>query len=349
MASEASLGSSALIRGVSLQPDNFLTECKYMLGRVFLPSQTPIRVEAYIKAHQGDAGVVGTDKRMQYSTHLTTPEGKQISLQKRDYHITFQGRLLEAPLILRIIELVLKKIFFFLQPKRPIEDPWVLPSPLFAGAQENNIIQFRWNGTLYEYRLKQLNHPLYDCRADFELCFKQLQSYVEYKALSGNPYLYEEDIPPYYSRKLNRRLTENAQIYSPATKTLSPLTSENFEQLTKHLVKAEPRNRISFFQMSDTYTIVFDAPGIFIDQVKNISNIEKVSLVLDHLYLFILVNTEDPLAPQGNYLCQRSAYIYVWVILPVDIDPSTIHLEFLHGEGRLTFKASPQTVSPTEP
>jgi HSP20 family molecular chaperone IbpA len=342
MAAEVKAPPSPWIRGFSTEPDGFWTACKYMYGRVFNPSQTPIRVEAYIKSHQGDAGLIGTDQYRKYSSRLTTSEGKQIPLQPSDFHITFDGREIKPPLILRIFEFVLRKIFFFLQPKRPKEDPWVLPSSLFNKAKENNIVQFRWEGTLYEYRLKQLTHSIINCRVNFESCFLSLQAHVEHKARIGNPYLFEEDIPQEYSRELGRLFSEKAQIYSPANKTLSPLTSEKLRQLTEHKSRAE-RVGITHSQNGGVYSVNFDAAGI------SEPNLENIILILEDNYLAIFLYSKDKEAPKGTIIVNEiNEYTYRVLKLGVHIDPRTLHLEFQDGVGRLTFKACAQTASLTE-
>lgn len=341
MASAAHLPPSPWIRGSSTQPDGFWTECKDMFGRVFIPSQTPIRVEACIKSHVRDAGLIGTDQYRKYSSRLTTSEGKQIPLQPSDFHITLDGREIKPPLILRIFEFVLKKIFFFLQPKRPKEDPWVLPSPLFNQAKENNVVQFRWEGTLYEYRLKQLTHSIINCRVNFESCFLSLQAHVEHKASVGNPYLFEEDIPQEYSHDLGKLFSSKTQIYSPANKTLSPLTPDKLKQLIEHKSKAE-RFDVKINQDGETYIIHFPAVGT----PKNLHNI---TLLLEHHYLAIFLYAKDEEAPEGKIIKNtRNEYTYGLVRFDAIIDPSTLAFDLCNGIGCISFKAYAQTASPTE-
>jgi len=333
MASQANL-SSSLICGSSLQTDNFFTECKHMLGRVFFPYSTPLRVEAYIKSDRDGAGLIGTDRRMQYASRLATPEGNPIPLQERDFHIIFTVNLVKTSWVLRIIEFVLKKIFFFLQPQKQMEDPWVLPSVIFQEARENNKIRFRWNGTLYEYRLKQQNHPHRDCQANFESIFQGLQVFMENKVKSKCPYLFEEDFPPFYSFQLNKLFNEKTQIYSPAAKSLSPLTSDHLQQIMEHLPKAE-RCKFTLTKDEDHFTLAFDAPGV---------SSKNVSMLLDRRYLFILAQRKDEQAPEGR-VNENSVpnYIYQGIELPEEIDPSSIDLDFRSGIGYLTYrsKASP--------
>ena len=339
---EVNSGNPALIRGASLQPDNFFTQCKDTLGRVFLPSRTPIRVEAYINSNMGGAGLIGTDQRMNYTSHLTTSEGKLIPLQKRDFHIVLKSHPVKPSWVLRIIEFVLTKIFFFLQPKRPIEEPWVLPSAIFHEAKENDILRFRWDGRLFEYRLKQQNHTAPEGRTNFESFFQTLQAFMKDKVRCECPYLFVEDAPPLYSFELNNLFSKNAQIYSPATKALSSFTFNHLQKLNKNLSKAE-RLAITWYEHEDSsFTLVFDAPGV---SEKNIS------LLLDRRYLLILVQKKDEWAPKGTVIeNSRSKYTYRALELPGNIDPDTINLELLYGVVRMTYrlKASPQIASQIE-
>lgn len=345
MASEASLRASVLIQSTSIQPDNFLTECKYMLGRVFLPSQTPIRVEAHIFSNIGGIGFIGTDRYMKYTSRLTTPEGKQIPLQERDLHITLSENLIQTPWVLRIVEFVLKKIFFFLQHKKEIEKPGVLPSSILSEAKENDILRFRWDGCLFEYRLKQHNHSVPEGRENFESNFQSLQLLWDQRDKSVRPYLFEEDFPPLYSFELNKLFSEKAQIYSLVNKTLSPLTADQLKLLEKPLSQAQRFNYTLYANQDSSFTLVFDAPGV---SEKNFS--ERLLLFLDHRYLLILIQAKDEWAPKET-VTGHSKPEWTYCALELeDIDPSTINLVFLYGVGRMTYRAksSPQTASPIE-
>ncbi|MBS0647778.1 MAG: hypothetical protein JSS10_00970 [Verrucomicrobia bacterium] len=339
MASAAHLPPSPWIRGSSIQPDSFWTACKYMYGRVFYPSQTPSRIEAYIQSHQGDAGLIGTDEHMYHSFHLKTVEGQKISLQPGDFHITFQGREIKLPLILRILEFVLKKIFFFVERKKPVEDPWILPSTLFNQAQENHIVQFRWKDTFYEYHLKQQTHPKVNCRENFEVILKVLQEHVELKARVGNPYLFEKDVPKEYCGELGKLFSNDAQIYSPANKTLSPLTPEKLNELIEHKAKAA-RFEVIINQHEEPVNVRFPAPGI---------NLHHITLLVGHHYLGIFLYAKDEQAPPGRIIQNtRNAYTYRVLRFYNDIDPSTLTVELCDGIGCITFKAYARTASRTE-
>ncbi len=332
MSSRASL----LNRG-PCEPDTFYSNCTYMLSRVFSSSRTPLRFNVYIESNRTGAGLIGADQYMKYTDQLRTRQGESISRGDTDFHVKFCSETISLPLVLRIFEFVLKKFFFFLQPSTQGEPPQCLPSSILLDGKENDVLQFQWEGRLFEYRLKQTMHRDSAGKGKFEEYFEALQNYMQAeKLISTTPYLFEQDIPSHLVQYKFRSFTENAQLYSPGDKSLVPLSAANFNPLKNWLDKATS-SKITLSTDNEYYRLIMDVPGV---------PEENIRIITDLNYLLVLAQPQPLLLPEGTPLENvkrlyntRSEYFSREILLKKrKIDPKSLEVTCLNGKANIIFK-----------
>jgi hypothetical protein len=206
--------------------------------------------------NNGDTGYIGSDKSYQFSEHLKDRKQHQIIPGAEDFYVPIKIFKIEYkdPLIVRIIEFVLKKIFFFLQPDGSKEVDIVnlttLPSNLFYGAKEGERIRFYYDDRPIDLSLKQNANPdMYD---NFDDSFNQLQQNVK-----NEGYFWSEiDIPNGMLVYGKKKLSADARFYTKE-KGCIPLTEEDLLQFNAF----KPTVLLSYSEYENG-KIEFDAPGL---------------------------------------------------------------------------------------
>jgi len=102
--------------------------------RVFAPSSVPFIADARIVTNEGMTGQLGRDLKYQFGKNITLQNGS-FSVDPKDLYVTFTFTPAELSLISRIIETVLRKIFFFIPPAQLETLPAELPMSLFENAK----------------------------------------------------------------------------------------------------------------------------------------------------------------------------------------------------------------------
>ncbi len=265
--------------------------------RVFAPSSVPYRAAARILTNEGMTGWIGKDLKHQFGKNITLQNGA-FSVDPKDLYVTFTFTPTELSLISRIIETVLRKIFFFLPPAQLEPLTEVLPMALFNDAKENDTVSFSYKGRPIELTLKQLKHPL--APDDFERFLSHLKTYFKLSQEKHwkNPYLFSEDMPDdswllqwHWIDKTSAVFFIGDQCKDGMPPTISPLSQETFKTFKKY-DKAEE----SLFLLRNIAHNDADekAIGVSIELNVNYMKPEDVKILIDYDYICVIGERTQP-------------------------------------------------------
>jgi hypothetical protein len=136
------------------------------------------KAEAYITTNWRDTGLIGADQAYRFSENLKTPDKKPISVPSNAFYVPIKTRSVNTNVA--------------------VSDSYYMPSILFEGARENDVISYYLRNRKIELTLKQQLHPHENGRQNFESFFASLKHYfLSNLQKPRDPiFLFSQDIPP---------------------------------------------------------------------------------------------------------------------------------------------------------
>ncbi len=264
--------------------------------RVFAPSSVPFRADARIVTNEGMTGQLGRDLKYQFGKNITLLNGS-FSVDPKDLYATFTFTPEEFSLISRIIEMVLRKIFFFLPPAQLNPLPAELPMSLFEGAKENDTVSFNYQGRPIELTLKQLDHPL--APDYFEDFLNHLKIYYELSQERHwtSPYLFYEDMPEdswllfyHWIDKTSAVFFNGNECHEDKLAIINALSQEAFEFFKKY-DNADPSFMLNNVMLKDAQQ---EQIGVGIELNVVYMKPKDVKILIDYDYICVIGERTDP-------------------------------------------------------
>jgi hypothetical protein len=315
-----------------------------MLGRVFRPLRSPLKAHVYILTNCGDTGFIGLDKTYQFSEHLRSEAGKPLGIAQKDFYVRVEASLRqdEVPLVLRIIEWVLKKVFFFLQPPESsclFSNPY-LPSTLFYGAREGDHVSYLADGRPIELILNQQSHHLEAGKTNFEDFFHSLEAYIQLneKRREKPLYLFVQDRPVHVQVLDFKELSEKATVYLPQTGEQVAVSTELLKEFDQY-----SRNQSQPFPILEGE--LREDGSAFFCLAASAMKAKDIKVLIDGYSLIVIGDrgTEYDDRPGVRYI-QKQISRFCRSEIRLDqapIDPQSVKLVCRDGAAYLTFKTLP--------
>lgn len=244
----------------SVQPPNFLTSAS--------PRRVKLAIETRDPSH---TGVIGTDSSFSFHAHLTDAIGNPYPISPEDYYIPMNMTQLNG------------NESFVLKTERGMIVNY-LPSTLFEGCEDDQVVIFRWRGELIH-----LNLP-----TGFKMSFEVVK---EYAVMAGKQYLFptvdrQQEVP----QIKGYRLSSNAKVLSLVPRQQGqPCAAQEVDRSSLWLTKRE--------KVVNSHKLLEDANGNYCFQVPvcGVGSPEQLQIVWDGSLLFIRsvsAKYEDRLLPK---------------------------------------------------
>lgn len=274
-----------------------------MLQRVFVPSQAPERYAIYTKSTWQNKGLIGTDTHYKFHKHLKMADGVSYAAAPTDTYVWVVVTPMESTsVVIRIMEFVLKKIFFFIQSPEKLEFEH-LPASLFQNARENETLSIKWDGRPVKLVLKQQSHNHDQGRKNFETFFQ------EFNRVLSPSYLFEEDIPAGSLCLGTRPLTQQARIRQ-GTNILQQANKELIDTLSTYLNTPKAELELSQIDSHGEFILGVGAPGVTED---------SIIYLVDQQYFFIGMTKNIDINAAGFQKHLHGEYT-----LPPEADPMSV-------------------------
>lgn len=149
-----------------------------LLERVSNLVQRVFKANAYITTNWKDTGLIGSDQMYRFSENLKTLDKKPITLPSNAFYVPIETRSVNGDVV--------------------VHGSYYMPSTLFEGAKENDVIGYYLKNRKIELTLKQQLHPHENGRQNFETFFASLKhDFLSNLQKPRDPiFLFSQDIPP---------------------------------------------------------------------------------------------------------------------------------------------------------
>ncbi len=310
--------------------------------RVFSPSSVPFRANVCILTNEGMTGQLGRDLKYQFGKNITL-QNSSFSVDPKDLYVTFHFTPEEFSLISRIIEMVLRKIFFFLPSTELNPLPAELPMSLFKDAKENQTVSFNYQGRPIELTLKQLDHP--KAPDTFEGFLNHLKIYYELSQERHwtSPYLFDQDMPEdswllchHWIDKTSAVFFNGNECQEDKLATTKPLTQETFETFKKYdYADSSSFMRFNLILSNDQKEQI----GVGIELNVVYMQPKDVKVLIDYDYVCVIGERADEEYLEDRKEAKRLSYtpqprkLVFRHSFNAPFDPSNVKFEF-DGTGR---------------
>jgi len=238
---------------------NLVQGVRHLVQRIF-------KADAYITTNWKDTGLIAADQMYGFSENLKTPGKKSIKLPPNAFYVPIETRPASGDVG---------------TPSSTLGS-YYMPSILFEGAKEKDVIHYYLKNRKIELTLKQQLHPHENGRQNFEDFFASLKHYfVSNLQKPRQPiYLFSQDVP-HGTPCLGFRALDSTftMTYSPETNRWEFLNYNDLQLFKDSLENSAQFEVLNSSYQADSSTFTLGATGLKKEDLK---------LLVDRNYLALI-------------------------------------------------------------